>query len=218
MTLEEAYALCAKVLPDLPGWCTPEKACRLVRLVAEECPSFEESEEGSPPPARVVELGVFAGRSLFALALGCRVWGRRPYRYAEGIDPYALEASLEGTQIVSQAEWWKTVDHDAALRIATRALEEYGLGPFASILRLKSEDACVRYGDGSIGVLHQDANHSEEVSSKEVGLYLPKLRARGFWVMDDTDWASTRRAQDMLIEAGLRRIEDHGNWSIFKRP
>ena len=69
-------------IPKLPGWCTPEKAKRLAELAF--------------GAELAVELGVFGGRSLVAIALGIK-WGPRPeHGYVDGIDPYTPAAALEG--------------------------------------------------------------------------------------------------------------------------
>ena len=198
---EQVFPILESAIPRLHGWCTVEKAKRLARLAADVA------------PALAVELGVFGGRSLVAMAYGCKVAGRGR---VEGIDPYLKDASLEGTQDPANAKWWSELDYDAVHRAAEQALWDNGLREHATIVKAKSLDALSRYRNGSIGLLHQDANHAEETSCAEVVAYAPKMAPGGFWVMDDTNWESTVKAQQLLIDMGFAFVEPHGAWGIFQ--
>ena len=75
--------------------------------------------------------------------------------------------------------------------------------------------------DGEIDVLHQDGNHSEESSSREVELWLSKMKPGGIWIMDDIDWkvgdkVGTAKAQGMLLQNGYVEVENYGGWAVFK--
>jgi hypothetical protein len=85
-------------------------------------------------------------------------------------------------------------------------------------LRQRSDAAVGGFENGSIAVLHQDSNHSEQISSAEVELWTPKLRPGGYWIADDTDWITTRRAQGLLAEKGFAVVEEHANWKVFCKP
>lgn len=189
-------------IEGLPGWCTLEKAHRLADLVADR------------RARQVVELGVFGGRSLCALALGCR---RNGFGLVHGIDPFEKGASLEGKNDPANDEWWAKIDYEQILAQAVRGVERIGLGPFVQILRERSQGAAARYEPLSIDVLHQDSNHSEAVSFKEVELYAPCIALGGFWVIDDTDWSTTRTAQHELERLGFLLCEDHEKWRVYQR-
>jgi hypothetical protein len=198
---EQVYPILEAVIPKLHGWCTVDKAKRLARLAADVA------------PALAVELGVFGGRSLVAMAYGCKVAGRGR---VEGVDPYERAASFEGTQDPATTAWWGALDYEAVHRSAEAALFDNGLREQATIVRAKSLDALGRYENGSVGLLHQDSNHAEEVSCAEVRGYACKMAPGGFWVMDDTNWESTVKAQHLLIELGFQYVEPHGAWGIFQ--
>lgn len=170
-----------------------------------------------------VELGVYGGRSLIALALGATLTDGR----VDGIDPYDPIASVEGTHDAVNNAWWGTLDHEGVMRAALAGIEHNGLSSRTRIIRMKSVDAVGSYSDGSIDVLHQNSNHSEEVSTTEVARWAPKMRPGSVWIMDDTAWTrhglngevipTTLRAQQMLEERGFIPVEPHGNWCVFRR-
>jgi len=201
--MESMDAKIDRVIPPMEGWCTVEKGKRMARLVVEA-------------KARLcVELGVFGGRSMVAMAFGaekldgrCRV---------DGIDPFTREACLEGSNDRKNDEWWGSVDLEDILRKAQAAIGDNKLGAYAYIRRLRSQDAVGLYADGSIDILHQDSNHSHEVSTAEVMAWTPKMSAHSFWIQDDTDWASTKQAQEMVVEKGFVLLEDHTKWRIYRR-
>lgn len=185
-------------LPKLPGWCTPEKGRRMAELArgASLC----------------VELGVFGGRGIISmtLALADQGFGR-----ADGIDPYTPAAALEGSNAPANNEWWSHLDYEAVSRAAQIGICSLGLYPYARLVRLSSREAVVFYDDESIDALHLDANHSEETSREDVALWAPKIRRGGYLIFDDTDWESTRRAQQELVETGFRELENHGGWKVY---
>lgn len=194
-------------LPGMHGWCTPEKGKRMAALVYE---MIVRKPDGVP---LCVELGVFGGRSLVAMALALKdqECGR-----VDGIDPYAADAALEGTNDRENAAWWSTIDFEAVAQSAQDAIDRLGLTAYARIVRQRSVDCVSSYADESIDVLHQDSNHSEEVSCREVELWLPKMRHGAYWIFDDTDWSSTRTAQRMLTARGAEQVEDHNEWKVYR--
>lgn len=200
MTIKIVEGEIAAILPHISGWCSNEKAARMARLTS---------------GARLcVELGVFGGRGLVAMALMLRAQGAGS---AHGIDPYTADAALEGTNHKANDEWWSSVDLEHVLRGARLTLKRERLDAYAQIIRERSQDVVERYADGSIDVLHQDSNHSEEVSCAEVMLWGPKIRVGGYWIFDDTDWPTTKKAQDLLLESGFVELDDHSKWKVYRK-
>jgi cephalosporin hydroxylase len=200
--LDMALARVDETLPSLPGWCTVAKGRRICQLVVET------------RPAVVVELGVYGGRSLVALAFGC---AQNKYGHVDGFDPYARSAALEGVHDRAVSGWWATVDYESVLRQAGAALTSNKLDAYAEIHRMRSQDAVPRFAVQSIDILHQDSNHSSEVSTAEVVAWAPLVRPGGYWIFDDTNWPSTARAQALLIAAGYGLMEDHACWRIYNK-
>lgn len=201
MSPADIEAIIERELPLMPGWCTPAKGKRMAELArgAKLC----------------VELGVFGGRSLVAVALTLRCFelGR-----VDGIDPYTAVAALEGHNDPANDEWWGKLDYEAVARTAQEALYRLDLVQHARIIRMRSQDVVGFYEDGTVDLLHQDANHAEETSCEEVTLWAPKIRAGGLWVMDDVDWDSTEPAQKRLSDLGFTCIEKHDTWAVYRAP
>lgn len=189
-----------QVLPEIPGWCGPFKGKRMAEL--------------SRGASMCIELGVFGGRGLVAMALTLAEQG---FGRAHGIDPFTPDAALEGTNDKANDEWWGQLDYESVARAAQITLYQLKLTHCAQIIRMRSRDVACFYEDGSIDVLHQDSNHSEEVSTEEVELWTPKIAPGGYWIFDDTNWSSTHRAQRMLEDRGFSQIEDYESWKVYRR-
>ncbi len=200
--------LIEKLLPTLPGWCTIEKGKRLAKLAADSRTKL------------CVELGVFGGRSLVSIAVGL---ARNGFGRVDGIDPYTVSASLEGSNDPTNDAWWAKVDYEDVFRQAKAALEENDLSKYARIVRVGSLNAADQYEDESVDLLHADSNHSEEVSVAEVYAWTRKIRLNGFWIADDSNWPTLRRAQELLEANGFARVETYGQtatasaWCIFRK-
>jgi len=193
----------AAILPTIEGWATTEKAIRLAELV------LATGAETS------VEIGVHGGRGALAMAIGHRELGRgRVF----AVDPWLASASLEGTNDPANDAWWGALDHEQVFHSFLHAVMRLGLAEHCEVVRSRSQDAVRLFRPGSIGVLHQDGNHSEEISCREVEDWAPLLASGGYWVMDDVAWATTQRAQRMLAERGFAALDDHESWRVYQKP
>lgn len=186
----------------LPGWMSMEKGRRVIQLVieskAEQC----------------VELGVFGARTLICMAFGLQALGRG---CADGVDPYTPAAALEGVNDPANDAWWGRLDYEDIARTAQTAIYRFGLVRYAQLIRMRSLEVVDYYADGSVDLLHQDSNHSMAVTCEEVTRWAPKIRPGGYWIFDDTNWESTKKAQQMLVELGFEELEDHVSWKIYRR-
>ena len=186
---------------------TPAKARRTARLVI-----------ASGPEPRCVELGVFGGRGVIAMGLAVK-YGLGCRGTVEGIDPFSAAASLEGTQVAENADWWGKVDYPMILQSAREGIARLGLNEIVRLILERSQDVVDAYPEQSIDVLHHDSNHSEEISCYEVATWSPKMKPGGFWVFDDVDWDSTKLAQSRLIaHHGFALLESHKSWAVFQAP
>lgn len=195
------------MLPDsifsLDGWCTREKAQKLYDSVI------------SMKPDKVVELGVFAGRSFIPMALALKANGKGEIT---GIDPWATTASLENYDPQDPNHiWWNNLDHGHIYNCFISSLSNYDVLSFSNHLRATSRQCVDRFEDESIDILHQDGNHSEAISCEEIKIYAQKIKPGGLWIMDDTDWESTSKAQKLILEHGFTVQEDHKAWIIYKK-
>lgn len=192
-----------------PGWCTSKKAKRLVRLAS--------AMADAKPGLRAVELGVYGGRSLIALALGLQHTGSGTI---DGIDSWAKSDCLEGEQSdVDKQLWGQDTDYEALYKHSLDGLGRFGVSHLARIVRKRTDDALTGYTDGSIDLIHLDGNHSELVSVRDVTNWLPKMAPFAMWIADDTNWPSMQRALGLLQQSGFKLVEngEEGYWSVFMR-
>lgn len=190
-------------LPQMEGWCTPQKARDLANVVADR------------EPGLAVEIGVFGGRSLFAIALAMSEAG---VGTVWGIDPWSVSAAIEGDVGKDNHEWWsQKVNLEEIYRGFLGDVLELGVSNNCRFVRERSEIAVRLFENKSISLFHQDSNHSELVSCRDIELWHPKLTDNAAWIMDDTDWSSQTKAMTMLRERGFKPFIDGGTYQILKR-
>jgi len=190
----------AQQMLKLEGWCTPEKFTDMYNLVVQARPEV------------CVEIGVFGGRSLAALAAGCKAVGRG---HVWGIDPYAVTSSAEGYEVTdANREWWSKLDYDAVHNRCVRGIREMGLAEWATVVRETAKQAVPRFQ--GIDMLHIDGNHSEEASVSDVALYVPLVAEGGYVWFDDVNWPTTKRAVTLLRQM-CGEICNSGTYALFKK-
>jgi len=179
----------------IEGWCTKEKALTMAKLIK--------------PTDLCVELGVWGGRSLLPMCLMTK-------NKVIGIDAWSKDSSLEGVNDASNDEWWSKIDYEKMFNYTKDLLTKYKASN-SILIRSKSSEVYEKFTDESIDFLHQDSNHSEKISCEEVELYHKKVKKNGIWVFDDTNWDTTKKAQELLVSYGYEEIYDSGSWKVYKR-
>lgn len=191
-------------LMKLEGWCPLEKMKRLYDLVK------------SINAKTVVELGVYGGKSLIPMAIAIKELNNFGNCYA--VDPWEAEASIDNYDPShNNYIWWNNLDHKSIYDKFIEGVKKHDVSEHVITLKYKSMDIIGRFSDESIDVLHQDANHSEKSSCEEVENFYNKVKLNGYWVMDDTKWETTKKAQMIILEKGYILLEEHENWKIFQR-
>jgi predicted O-methyltransferase YrrM len=189
------------------GWCTIEKANKLIEIVNTQKPSL------------CVELGVFGGRSLLPLAWASK--NLNQHAKVIGIDAWDPVVCTEGENDKTNDDWWVNINHTDMLNYTIKLMQEYKVDDIVQLWKSKSVDVADKFTDNSIDILHQDSNHSEVVTCNEVELYWNKVKSNGIWIFDDANWPTTFKAQELLVSKGYTEIykyEAHGTgWKIFKR-
>lgn len=188
-----------QTVPTLQGWCTPEKAEAMARLIIETRPSV------------VVEIGVFGGRSLLPQAMALRVVNSGK---AFGIDPWSREACLEGKNDKANDDWWASINLDGVRHGCIAAIAAHNLQHWCALIHAHSAAVCDCFS--RIDVLHIDGTHSELASVRDVANYMPKVPAGGFIWMDDTDWPTTQKAVGMVTEA-CDEVKAVGNCRLYRK-
>lgn len=180
----------------IEGWCTKEKAIKMAELITDDT-------------KLCVELGVFGGRSLLPLGIMCK-------GDVVGIDAWKVESSLTGINDKTNDEWWAKIDYNKMKNYTHNLMKKYNCNN-VKLIQMESSEAIKFFADESISFLHQDSNHSEKISCVEVELYHKKVKKNGIWVFDDTNWETTKKAQELLVSYDYIEIYDSGTWKIYKR-
>lgn len=197
-------------LRDNPhGWCSVEKAHHLAACVL--CMGG----------GTVVEVGIFAGRSFFPMALVIKHLGNGKII---GIDPWDGEVAAEG-EGGAHADWWKNIDHDHVENSFREGLMELELEEISIIHKAKSGDV---ESPAEISVLHIDGSHMEQAVA-DVNRFAPHVVIGGFCILDDLTWSGGKveESAKLLLEYGFverRRVlgqEDGTNYkndyAVFQR-
>lgn len=191
-----------KAIDKMEGWCTNEKALYLAGLIIDRAPS------------KVVEIGIFGGRSLIPMAMAMKaarsgeVWG---------IDPWSVSAATEGDNGTVNDQWWAGLDLEKIYTGFISEVIKNGLTKDCRWMRCKGEEAIHYFRKGSVDILHQDSNHSELVSCRQVEQWEKKMSKNSVWVLDDTDWPSQAKAMDLIISYGFVPIHSTGQYMAFER-
>jgi cephalosporin hydroxylase len=190
---------------SIRGWCTKEKALTLMNLVYQSSPKLS------------LELGVFGGRSLVVIAIAAKKVN--PLSKVIGVDAWTSQASLEGTNDKANDDWWSKIDYDDMYAYTKKIMIENEVDSVVDLWKCKSNECVNRFEDTSIDLLHQDSNHSEEISCEEVELFWNKVKVGGHWIFDDANWPTTQEAQKRLVSKGYEEIyaSSQNEWKIFKR-
>ena len=192
-----------QLLNPLHGWTTPEKGLRLAELVIQRRASCS------------VEIGVFGGRGTLSLAFAHRL---QRFGMVTAIDPWRAQNSLEGTNSPANDEWWAKLDYEEILNSYLDAIDQHSLTPYIQTQRSSSAQCVMQFSNHSIDVMHQDGNHSEEISCHEVELWSPKLKPQAYWVSDDTNWPTIQKSLRLLESKGFILLEDHQSWRVYQAP
>jgi predicted O-methyltransferase YrrM len=187
-------------MDELEGWCSQFKASILIDTVLQL------------EARKIVEIGVWGGKSLVPMAFALRkLGGGKIY----GIDPWDNVESAEGMDGVNK-EWWSAVDHEAIYQGLVGKIAKFNLEDYIELLRCTSKEAPVIT---DIDILHIDGNHSEEASFHDVTKFVPLVRSGGLIIFDDTTWGTTSRAVEWLDSNCMRITEFHDNcdWGIWRK-
>lgn len=187
----------------LPGWCTREKAEKMMNLVYET------------KPAVCVEIGIFGGSSLFPTACALKYLN---YGIVYAIDPWEKAECLTGySDNDPNYLWWSSINLEKVYRDFLRLLDSFELNPYCVVMRTSGRKALNTFADGSIDILHIDGNHTEEVALSDAKMYLPKMKTGGYIWFDDANWPTTRKAWEYLsLHCEKDETRSTGEYFLFK--
>lgn len=157
-------------MDQVHGWCSHQKASILVDLITKI------------RPAKIVEIGVWAGKSLIPMAYALKTLGNGKIY---GIDPWSSEESVVDVKSEANRAYWAWVDHEAVMNGLIIRIKEFELLDQVELIRSTSQDAPLI---NDIDLLHIDGNHSEVTSYIDVTKWAPLVRPGGWIIVDDISW------------------------------
>jgi predicted O-methyltransferase YrrM len=192
---------------QLHGWCAPEKACFLIDLVLKT------------KPKKVVEIGVWGGKSFLPMAQALR---QNNEGIAYGIDPWESSESVQWVNEPVNRHFWEYADHNLVYQHLNQKIAEHGLRNQTILIKSTSEDAPII---SDIDILHIDGNHSEHASYIDVTKWVPLVRSGGWIIFDDMRWFengvfTTAKASDWL-DANCHKIAEFTDictWGVWVKP
>lgn len=201
MISEHTKQIIVHDIPTYEGWTTPERGIEMAELIAEVKPEV------------VVEIGTFGGRSIVCQALALRENGKGKIY---GIDPWKKDFVAEGSNDPINDNWWKSLDLDDIHKKAMACIWKHSLDEWAIIIRSPSQ--FVHQLFPRIDVLYIDGCHSELASCRDVELYVPRVVKGGYVWFDDTDWATTKAAQNLIEKSCEQiRMSPDGHYKLYRK-
>lgn len=165
-------------LPHMEGWTTPERGEEMAERIYET------------KAQTILDIGVFAGRSTISMGFVARELGGS---HVYGIDPWKIDAQIEGDSVEENARWWKEKANLEEMHRQTMiAIWAHRLDPWVTIIRNGSQNVARLFD--RIDFLNIDGSHTELASCRDVNLYVPKLRSGCYLTFDDCDWPTTQAA------------------------
>ena len=202
-----------KKYETLEGWCSVDKAIKLYNL----CRNYKPFNFTADGKFNLVEIGVFGAKSLIPLSLGFldnKNINKSINIY--GLDTYTVHNAIEGTNTAKDIEWWSTNVNYENIRLgAENNLLDFKCGNQVNILKLSSLLAHKLFDPNEIDVLHQDGNHSSEITTKEVDLWSIKMKPGSLWILSAADWQSTERSKLLLKSKNFILEQDHKEFQVY---
>lgn len=188
----------------MDGWCSKEKALNFFDLVIQVNPQV------------CVEIGVFAGKSVYPVACALKYLGQGTVIGIDPWDNYECIRYYDPIEDHANLHWWNSVDMEKIHYSYINMINRYRLQNYCQTLRTTSTKAIEEIN--FIDILYIDGNHDEKASFIDVSLYLPKVRSGGYIWLNDSLWGSIQPAVDLLCEhCDVVKLIDDGNCILFKK-
>lgn len=191
----------AELVPNLHGWCTPQKAQLLAASVL------------TLRPDTSVVIGVWGGRDTFALGLAHKEIGKGQVL---AIDPWSASASIQGQNEANRAWWGNSPMHEQVYRDFLQKRGELGLNDWITVERMISDYATVpKRIDGTLVI---DGNHGPQ-ASKDVERFVPSVASGALVMLDDVNWegGEVQKAKTRLLEFGFRSLYTIETSEMFQK-
>lgn len=186
------------LMTELEGWCSSFKAVTLIDLIL------------LLKPNKVVEIGVFGGKSFIPMAMALKSNGAG---MIYGVDPYDSQASIQGMEGANK-KWWGSIDHQLILDGFNKKIKDLNLQQFIRLLRETSKNSPIVQ---DIDLLHIDGNPSEETALIDVLKWVPLVRKGGVIVINNLHWNPHSKAVDWLNQNCIKLAEfnEDNSWGLW---
>ena len=142
-----------------------------------------------PDPSRIVELGVWQGRSALAMAEACRGTGKRVF----AIDPWC-DYDEGGGVVSGYLARYGVSSFEEVYQSFVRNRHALRLEPWVVTVRQASGDAATGWAQGAIALLFIDANHHYAAVTADLEAWRPHVQPDGLICGDDWTWESVQAA------------------------
>ena len=178
------------------GWCSEEKQGWLMETIL------------SRKLEKIIEIGVWEGKSLLPMAKACQMQG---FGSVVAIDAYKVSKLLENGGDEHPSYYAADQRHNEnqfknwIIRSGLKDFVVYD-GPKESL------DAAEDYEPETFDMIHIDANHSEINTLQDFYTWYPLLKKGGVLVLDDTDRSSTIKLREQATKLCSEILVDYGQW------
>jgi len=169
-----------------------------------------------PDRALVVELGVWQGRSVLALAEACRGTGKRVF----AIDPWA-DYDEGGGPVSGYLAQYGVRSFEEVYQAYLAHCRRLALEEWIVTVRAPSVETARTWSRGPVSLVFIDASHHYDAVSADLEAWVPLVRPDGVVCGDDWEWDSVRRAvQDFVARHPGYAIElpCDNTWAFVVKP
>jgi predicted O-methyltransferase YrrM len=196
-----------EMMRQCDGWCSEEKGAFLVSLILDA------------KPDKIVEIGVYGGKSLVPMACALKA---NQKGMIVGIDPWDSIESVKELRDEANVKFWERLDHGKIKRTLMMNIYKFNLQQQVTLIE-KTSEAVSPITD--IGLLHIDGNHSDAASYFDVCKWAPLVKSGGYIILDDMTWCekgvfTTARAAEWLDANCMKLTEftDNCKWGVWVKP
>ena len=192
------------LVSSMEGFCSKEKAENFIDLVIDVEPDL------------CVEIGVYAGASLFPVAAALKYLGKGT---VIGIDAWDVDQAIANLHPVRDKidyNWWKGVDFEPLMDTYHAMIHRYGLSDYVVTIRAPAKIAS--FCCSSIDILHIDGNLGETETLKDIAAFLPRVRPGGYiWIGDALKHRRQKPIEEIQLVAELVKSIDQGATLLFRK-
>lgn len=195
-------------IKNIEGWCSLDKMTTMFDLIVEI------------KPQKIVEIGVFCGKSLIVQALALK---NNQKGIIIGIDSWNNNDCIKEMKTEIDIQWWKNIDLQKCYLDCLNNINKFDVKDYVKIHKDTSENV-VSLIQNEIDILHIDGNHETENACKDVMNYVPKIKTGGYLFFDDAGWKRTQKAINtierefkMKLITKIKSDEENNFCSLYKK-